>query len=103
MQNSILIAQESSQYLGFKKMYRNKIDFLAFCVKKCSAKTLFVYKWRLQRLPSSKDNLNILYTQKAKKSRDIFIFKNPEIEEKERQFPFRFYIQKSRHFTICNL
>ena len=41
-----------------------------------------------------------LYTQKAKKLGNVFIYKNPDTFQKARQFPLRFYIQKSIHLTL---
>ena len=39
-------------------------------------------------------------TQKAKKLRNVFIYKKPDIFQKARQFPLRFYIQKAIHLTL---
>ena len=41
-----------------------------------------------------------LYTQKAKKSRNVFLYKKPDTFQKARQFPLRFYIQKAIHLTL---
>ena len=41
-----------------------------------------------------------LYTQKAKKLRNIFIYKKPDTFKKAGQFPLRFYIQKAIHLTL---
>ena len=41
-----------------------------------------------------------LYTQKAKKMRNVFIYKKPDTFQKARQFPLRFYIQKAIHLTL---
>ena len=41
-----------------------------------------------------------LYTQKAKKMRNVYIFKNSDTFQKARQFPLRFYIQKAIHLTL---
>ena len=41
-----------------------------------------------------------LYTQKQKKLRNVFIYKNPDTFQKARQFPLRFYIQKAMHLTL---
>ena len=41
-----------------------------------------------------------LYTQKAKKLRNDFIYKKPDTFQKARQFPLRFYIQKAIHLTL---
>ena len=41
-----------------------------------------------------------LYTQKAKKLPNVFIYKKPHTCQKARQFPLRFYIQKSIHLTL---
>ena len=35
-----------------------------------------------------------LYTHKAEKKRNVFIYKKPDTFQKDRQFPFRFYLQK---------
>ena len=40
------------------------------------------------------------YTQKAKKMRNVFIYKKPDTFQKARQFPLRFYIQKATHLTL---
>ena len=40
-----------------------------------------------------------LYT-KSKKFRNVFIYKKPDTFQKARQFPLRFYIQKSIHLTL---
>ena len=39
-----------------------------------------------------------LYTQIAKKMRNVFIFKKPDTFQKARQFPLRFYTQKAIHY-----
>ena len=41
-----------------------------------------------------------LYKQKAKKLRNVFMFKKPDNFQKARQFPLRFYIQKAIHLTL---
>ena len=41
-----------------------------------------------------------LYTQKAKKIPNVFIYKKPYTFQKARQFPIRFYIQKAIHLTL---
>ena len=38
-----------------------------------------------------------LYTEKAKKLRNVFIYKKPDTFQKARQFPLRLYIQ---HLTL---
>ena len=38
-----------------------------------------------------------LYTQKAKKLRNVYIYKQKDTYQKARQFPFSFYIQKAMH------
>ena len=40
------------------------------------------------------------YTQRAKKNRNVFIYKKPDIFQKSRQFLLRFYIQKAIHLTL---
>ena len=40
--------------------------------------------------------------KKQRKWRNVFILKNPDTLQKARQFLLRFYIQKARHFTLCN-
>ena len=42
-----------------------------------------------------------IYIQKAKKC-ETFLYKKPDTFQKTGQFPSRFYIQKSRHFTLRN-
>ena len=41
-------------------------------------------------------------TYKKQKHQHVFMYKNPDTFQKTRQFPFRFYIQKERHFTLRN-
>ena len=41
-----------------------------------------------------------LNTQKAKKLRNVFIYKNLDNFQKARQFPLRFYKQKAIHLTF---
>ena len=41
-----------------------------------------------------------LYTQKAKKLRNVFIYKKQDTFQKARQFPLRFYMQKAIHLTL---
>ena len=41
-----------------------------------------------------------LYTQKAKKMLNVFIYKKPDTFQKTRQFPLRFYIQKSHTLDV---
>ena len=41
-----------------------------------------------------------LYTQKAKKLRNVFMDKKPDTFQKARQFPLIFYIQKAIHLTL---
>ena len=41
-----------------------------------------------------------LYTQKAKKLRNVFNYKKPDTFQKSRQFPLRFYIQKAINLTL---
>ena len=41
-----------------------------------------------------------LYIQKAKKLRNVFIYKKPDTFQKAGQFPLRFYIQTSLHLKL---
>ena len=41
-----------------------------------------------------------LYTQKAKKLRNVFIYKKLDTFRKARQFPLCFYVQKVIHLTL---
>ena len=41
-----------------------------------------------------------IYKQKAKKSKNFFIYKKPDTFQKARQFPLRFYIQYAIHLTL---
>ena len=41
-----------------------------------------------------------VYTQKAKKLRNVFIYKKQDHFQKARQSPLRFYIQKAIHLTL---
>ena len=97
MQKTILLLKRA---LGIP--YVNRIDFFAFCVYKnvSQKKKVFVYEWKLQWLPSEKDNVHNLYIQKAKTLQNPFIYKKPDTLQKARQFSLRFYIQKARHFTL---
>ena len=96
MQKNYFIAQESSRYSVRKQDW-----FFAFCVyKNVSQKLVFVYKWKLKWLPSSKDNVHVFIHTKAKKLRNVFIYKKPYLFQKARQFPLRFYIQKTIYFTL---
>ena len=40
------------------------------------------------------------YTHKSKKLRNVFIYKKSYLFQKARQFPLRFYIQKTKYFTL---
>ena len=40
-----------------------------------------------------------LYTQKAKKLQNVFIYKKPDTFQKVRQFPLRFYKEKAQYLT----
>ena len=42
----------------------------------------------------------IIERQHGKKLLNVFIFKKPDTFQKARQFPLRFYIQKSIHLTL---
>ena len=39
---------------------------------------------------------------RGKKCKTFFIYKNPDISQKARQFAFRCYIEKARKFTLCD-
>ena len=41
-----------------------------------------------------------LYTQKQKKWRNVFIYKNPDTFQKARKFLLHFYIQKAIHLKL---
>ena len=43
-----------------------------------------------------------LYTQKAKKLRNVFVYRMLDTFQKARQFPLRFEIQKAIHFSLRN-
>ena len=43
-----------------------------------------------------------LYTQKAKKLPNVFIYKKPDTFQKVRQFRLRFFIQKATHLTFLD-
>ena len=51
--------------------------------------------WKLS-YPIQPDSIH-----KAKTIVKYFIYKKPDTLQKARQFLLRFYIQKSRHFTLC--
>ena len=40
--------------------------------------------------------------KKQNKQPNVFIYKNPHTFQKDREFPFRFYMQKAIHFTLRN-
>ena len=46
-----------------------------------------------------KTTLTLIYT-KAKKSRNVFIYKKPDTFQKAKQFSLRFCIQKAIHLTL---
>ena len=68
---------------------------MLFVYKRCGKICFFVYKWRLQWLPSAKDNMHVSIYKKAKKAKGFYI-------QKARQFPLRFYIQNVWHFMLRN-
>ena len=41
-----------------------------------------------------------LYTKKAKKLLNVFIYKKPHTFQKARQFPLRFYLQKALYLML---
>ena len=86
MQKNYFIAQESSRYSVRKQDW----FFLLFDV---SQKIGFLYEWKLQWLPSSKDNAHVFTYKKSKKIAKRF-------KKKARQFPLRFCIQKAIHFPL---
>ena len=49
-----------------------------------------------------KRTCTVLYIQKTKKMRSVYIciYINPDTFQKARQFPLRFYLEKSRYFTL---
>ena len=56
-------------------------------------------KWRLQWLPSAKDDVHVFIYTKSKTMRNVFIYKNPHTFQKARQFPFGFIYKKPD--TLC--
>ena len=105
MQDSIFIAQESSQYLGFKiNPYVNRNGFFTSCKYKhvLQIKLLFAYTWKYNDCHQQTTTCTFLYIQKAKQMRNVFIYNNLENFQKVRQLPLRFYIQKAGHFTLHN-
>ena len=67
----IFIAQESSQYFDFKNNPYVKIILFYFCVYDNASQkhSPFVYKFRLQGLPSARDNIHVFIHTKIKKLR----------------------------------
>ena len=61
---------------------------------------LLIYKWKLQWLPSAKDNVHVFIYTKSKKTPNVFIYKNPDNLKKARQFPLRIYIHNARHLRL---
>ena len=51
-------------------------------------------KWKLQWLPSSKDNVDVFIYIKKQKLQNVFIYKNPDTFQKARQLPLRFILKK---------
>ena len=94
MQNSIFIAQESSRHLGVfikNSPSVNRIDFLNFCVYKTfRRKKLSVYKFKLQLLPSLKDNVQVFIHTKSNKNVSSFYIKKVGHLKKTRQFMLRY-------------
>ena len=104
MVNSIIIAQESSQYLGSLKTYIifvKKVDFFAFCVyKNILPETLFVYKCKLQWITSAKDNVHIFVFLKAKKYvKRLYIQKFTHFA-KSKKICITILVDKAIHFTL---
>ena len=83
----LFIAQESSWYSVHKQ--ENVSQKIGFCTLMKIKMTAIIERQRA-----------LVYTQKAKKLRNDFIYKKPETFQKARQFPLRFYIQKAIHLTL---
>ena len=97
MQKNYFIAQESSWYSVRKQDW----TFLLFVYIKTFRKIIGFCIWMKITMTAIIERQRArLYTQKAKKLRNVFIYKNPDTFQKARQFPFRFYIQKATHLTL---
>ena len=107
MKNSILIAQESSWYLRLKiyTLYEKRIYLFSFCVyEKFSQKQIFLYININNNNSHQKEATCIfIYIYISKHCETfIYIYKKHDTLQKSKQFQLRFYLQKSRHFPLCN-
>ena len=61
----------------------------------------WVYKWKLQWLPSGKDNVHVYIYKKAKQIETFLYTKSQTICKKKKNL-LCFYVQKTRHFTLSD-
>ena len=72
-----------------------------FSYKNVSQKNCFLYiNENYNDFHQQNTTFTLLFIQKAKKLRNVFIYKNQDILQKARQFALYFYIQKDRHFKL---
>ena len=69
-------------------------------IKMFSKKMVFVYEWKLRRLPSLKDYADNYIRKKQIQLRNVFIYKKPDTFQKVRQFPLRFIYKKAIYLTL---
>ena len=97
------IAQESSRYFGFFLPVRKQDWFcFDFCAYKnfSQKKWIFIYECKFQWLLSARDNVHFfIFSKINKNAKRLYIHREQDTLQKARQFPLRFYIQKSWHFT----
>ena len=82
--------------------YVNRIDFFIFFVyiKTFRKKIGFCILMKIIMTAIIERQRARFYIHKKQKLRNVFIYKKPDTFQKSRQFPLRFYIQKSIHFNL---
>ena len=95
MKYSIFIAQDNSRYLGFKNILLKLKDwgFLVFLyIKTSRQKNIFVHmNENCNDSHHQKTTCTVLYIQRQKIAKRLYIYKNPDTLQKVRQFALRFY------------
>ena len=99
MQKTILLLERA---LGIP--YVNRIDFclLFVHIKTFRKKIGFCIRMKIMMTAIIERQRARLYTQKAKKLLNVFIYKKPDTFQKARQFPLSFYT-KSRTLDVTGL